>query len=190
MELIDSCLVTLVSVPSGVAVILLYRRARFKFFLDKKDRFAAAKHIGVGVAGDVGYGARLSEIVKDVDTRNESFLYSRKGSVTSNGGNANPSSTEFGRNSERRTSEGYNRRRSVSWDASQSIAATASLSSFNSASASSNFIGPSNNPLTQEERQSPFGGNKGSRVNNKWSFFKKSNHEELNPVKTKTGAFM
>jgi hypothetical protein len=112
MELIDSCLVTAVSLPAGFAVIYLYRRARSLFFLDKEDRFAAAKKKPTSKPGDkkIKFDAssrgsmgsakddnsgRLSEIVQDLDGRNESFYH---------GGGRQRKSTL---------------RRSVSWDATQ-----------------------------------------------------------------------
>jgi hypothetical protein len=119
MELIDSFLVSGVSVPSGIVVVYLYRRARSLFYLDKDDRFAAAKkkktkknnnnsthHSNIDSSYDVsghqsnnrstneGTG-RLSEIVQDLDGRNDSFYNPPRGRKST--------------------------RRSVSWDATQLI---------------------------------------------------------------------
>lgn len=102
MELVDSILVTLVAIPSAVGVVFLYRRARSLFYLDKEDRFAAAKKKTTGKSQILSFnetttndkneaGGRLSEIVSGLDNRNDSF-YSRKSGL----------------------------RRSVSWDATQS----------------------------------------------------------------------
>jgi hypothetical protein len=97
MELVDSVLVSTVSLPSGIAVLYLYRRARSLFYLDKDDRFAAAKKkhekknknnnglndqsIGSTLSRSGGRatnaGGRLSEIVQDLDGRNDSFYVSR-----------------------------------------------------------------------------------------------------------------
>jgi len=96
MELLDCCMVGAICFPSGIAVIYLYKRARKLFYLDKDDRFAAAKkkksrypnhnndasikedllnettmsgrHSDMTIS-DFGQG-RLSEIVNEVDKRN------------------------------------------------------------------------------------------------------------------------
>lgn len=91
MELLDCCLVASVSLPSGIAVIMLYRRARSLFYLDKNDRFAAAKTDSNKKSKNdkiffnafnrnsdsaiSEYGpSRLSEIVNDLDGRNNALF--------------------------------------------------------------------------------------------------------------------
>jgi len=171
MELIDSFLVTSVSIPSGVAVVYLYRRARRLFYLDKDDRFAAAKKKSAkkkgnqeaGINFDVQnasshqrikdkseHGGRLSEIVQELDGRNDSFYQP----------NRNRKSTVM--------------RRSVSWDATQLV--------------DQNMI--SENEQLQEMNQNKNTSSKRiSALGKRFSLFNKTKENVKNPVLSSGNGF-
>jgi len=125
MELIDAVIVSGICLPSVVLVLYLYRRARQLFYLDKDDRFAAAKkkrHAedandkeirmseSARAGGGGGHGGRLSDIVTQLDGRNDE-LFDYNNSSHGQGQRQSSTSTNGGR--------GVMHRRSVSWDGHQ-----------------------------------------------------------------------
>jgi len=96
MEAADGILVTLISVPSAALVIAMYRRARFLFYLDKTDRFAANSsknkgrrnqmkqwNVATGRASadfeaEEEAAPRLSDMVNQLDERNDPYLPSHR----------------------------------------------------------------------------------------------------------------